>query len=476
MVKLKTVSKKHLRERNQKAYHENTKAALSLQRWYRGYVARREVNRVKRAVTQLQAGTRGRLARKMLNHEKGQAEKIQRLFRGHQARKKVTQHIEDQTSNLAATMVQARMRAMINRRRLRQTIKSGVKLQAAWRGYYVRRRFREEYDRKAQIIIQSRMFESKKVQWYLERERQVMRSKIAVFREWAHSAGKRRAIARQRDTAALTIQRCFRGYLAKQKRGMLRDERQRGKELTKFVELLRSHMSMVIFEEKERHSLAFPVKGGAKAKKTPALPAIKSAAGRRSPPGRENVGHGGGAAGRGGRQAAGYDSGERGYSGYEEPAGWHDGRRPRSQLDERPSSSSSRRGGARSGERSEHGERGRRRAGAGGGGGHVAGGGGRGGRNGRGGSGRSGPSGGGRPQRGDSEYGAEAYEARGAAPRAAPPMRKAEIEDAMALADLLNLRGDDYDGGGGGGDPPRRQRGAAKPRRAKPSSRSHGVY
>ena len=29
----------------------------------------------------------------------------------------------------------------------------------------VRRRFREEYDRKAQIIIQSRMFESKKVQW-----------------------------------------------------------------------------------------------------------------------------------------------------------------------------------------------------------------------------------------------------------------------------------------------------------------------
>ena len=71
------------------------------------------------------------------------------------------------------------------RRRLRKTLGCARKLQAAWRGYYVRRKFREEYDRKAQIIIQSRMFESKKVQWYLERERQVMRGKIAVFREWA---------------------------------------------------------------------------------------------------------------------------------------------------------------------------------------------------------------------------------------------------------------------------------------------------
>ena len=154
------------------------------------------------------------------------------------------------------------MRAMIQRRRLKKTLGCAVKLQAAWRGYYVRRRFREEYDRKAQFIIQSRMFESKKVQWYLERERQVMRGKIAVFREWAHSAGKRRALARQRDTAALAVQRCFRGYLARRERARLHDERQRGKELGKFVELLRSHMSMVIFEEKERHAVAFPVRGG----------------------------------------------------------------------------------------------------------------------------------------------------------------------------------------------------------------------
>ncbi len=159
-------------------------------------------------------------------------------------------------------MVQSRMRAMIQRRRLRRTLGCAVQIQAAWRGYYVRRRFREEYDRKAQIIIQSRMFESKKVQWYLERERQVMRGKIAVFREWAHSAGKRRALARQRDAAAVAVQRCFRGYLARRERARLHDEKQRGKELGKFVELLRSHMSMVIFEEKERHAVAFPVRGG----------------------------------------------------------------------------------------------------------------------------------------------------------------------------------------------------------------------
>ncbi len=170
--------------------------------------------------------------------------------------------IQDQTAGLAATMVQSRMRAMIQRRRLRRTLGCAVQIQAAWRGYYVRRRFREEYDRKAQIIIQSRMFESKKVQWYLERERQVMRGKIAVFREWAHSAGKRRALARQRDAAAVALQRCFRGYLARRERARLHDERQRGKELGKFVELLRSHMSMVIFEEKERHAVAFPVRGG----------------------------------------------------------------------------------------------------------------------------------------------------------------------------------------------------------------------
>lgn len=170
--------------------------------------------------------------------------------------------IQDQTADLAATMVQARLRAMIQRRQLRKTLGCAVQMQAAWRGYYVRRRFREEYDRKAQIIIQSRMFESKKVQWYLERERQVMRGKIAVFREWAHSAGKRRALARQRDAAAVAVQRCFRGYLARRERARLHDERQRGKELGKFVELLRSHMSMVIFEEKERHAVAFPVRGG----------------------------------------------------------------------------------------------------------------------------------------------------------------------------------------------------------------------
>lgn len=170
--------------------------------------------------------------------------------------------IQDQTADLAATMVQARLRAMIQRRQLRKTLGCAVQMQAAWRGYYVRRRFREEYDRKAQIIIQSRMFESKKVQWYLERERQVMRGKIAVFREWAHSAGKRRALARQRDAAAVAVQRCFRGYLARRERARLHDDRQRGKELGKFVELLRSHMSMVIFEEKERHAVAFPVRGG----------------------------------------------------------------------------------------------------------------------------------------------------------------------------------------------------------------------
>ena len=436
MVRLKTVSKKALRERNLKSYQENTKAALSLQRWYRGYVARREVGRVKKAVTRLQAGTRGRLARKQLGNEKQQAMKIQKLFRGHQARKKVTAQIEDQTCNLAATMVQARLRAVIHRRRLRKTIKSGIKLQAAWRGYYVRRRFREEYDRKAQIIIQSRMFESKKVQWYLERERQVMRSKIAVFREWAHSAGKRRAIARMRDTAALTIQRCFRGYLAKRQRGALRDERQRGKELTKFVELLRSHMSMVIFEEKEKHTLAFPVKGGKAAKKQEAgLPAIRTASsppqGRSASPVQRRGGGGGGREERLGDRFMEGGGGRVGGGGNRSRAAGRD-RPVRGQSDE---NRSRRNGGARregGGARSRGAEAsGRRSAG--------------------GGQRR-------RPQsrEHDMEAELEPEPSRGGGrgggrggQSGGPTLRKAEIEDALALADLLNLGGDTPAGGGG---------------------------
>lgn len=267
MVKLKLTSKANLRQRNLAIYSEATKAALAVQRWYRGWKARQEVGKVRNATIKIQAGARGRLERKRLKNENEQAKKIQCLYRGHRARRSVNETIQEQTCDLAATMVQSRLRAVIMRRRLRKTLGCARKLQAAWRGYYVRRKFREEYDRKAQIIIQSRMFESKKVQWYLERERQVMRGKIAVFREWAHSAGKRRALARQRDSAAVAIQRCFRGHQARRERARLRNERQRGKELSKFVELLRSHMSMVIFEEKERHTLAFPVRGKGKGKK-----------------------------------------------------------------------------------------------------------------------------------------------------------------------------------------------------------------
>ena len=262
MVRLRMTTKANLRERHLQTYAESTQAALAVQRWYRGWVARREVNLIRRATIRVQAAGRGMLDRKNLRRQNVQVLKIQGLYRGHRARRMVKDSIREQTCDLAATMVQSRLRAVIHRRRLKRTLRCAVRLQAAWRGCYVRRRFREEYDRKAQIIIQSRMFESKKVQWYLERERQVMRGKIAVFREWAHSAGKRRALARQRDTAAVVLQRCFRGYLARRERARLRNERQRGKELAKFVELLRSHMSMVIFEEKERHALAFPIRGG----------------------------------------------------------------------------------------------------------------------------------------------------------------------------------------------------------------------
>jgi|EP01047_Picozoa_sp_COSAG01_P071207 hypothetical protein len=293
MVKLKVTTKKKLRDRNLQSYTETTKAALAVQRWYRGWVARREVGKVRSATIRIQAGGRGMLGRRRLRHENAQAEKIQCLYRGHRARRKVSETIQEQTCDLAATMVQSRLRAVIHRRRLRKTLRCAVKLQAAWRGYYVRRRFREEYDRKAQIIIQSRMFESKKVQWYLERERQVMRGKIAVFREWAHSAGKRRALARQRDMAAVALQRCFRGYLARRERARLRNERQRGKELAKFVELLRSHMSMVIFEEKERHTLAFPVRGSGKVGAGGGRAAATSAGGGRWHGGRDDdSGHG----------------------------------------------------------------------------------------------------------------------------------------------------------------------------------------
>ena len=429
MAKLKIRTKKDLKARNLETYQQTTKAALAVQRWYRGYAARKEVNKIRNATIQIQAGARGMLARRQMRLENEQAAKIQCLYRGHLARRQVNEKIQDQTADLAATMVQARMRTMIQRRRLKKTIGCAVQLQAAWRGYYVRRRFREEYDRKAQIIIQSRMFESKKVQWYLERERQVMRGKIAVFREWAHSAGKRRALARQRDTAALAVQRCFRGYLARRERARLHDERLRGKELGKFVELLRSHMSMVIFEEKERHDTVFPVRGGKGRKSTGGGGGEESAgpSPRDAPTSsRSRVG-----GGRGDAYAAPSRGGGGGGGGWDSGGG------------------GSREGVGR-GRARKAGSASSRRGGAGGGGGRQ----GAGGRDGGGGSGRRSAQGAsGRrsveplPEIGDRSGGGGSM------------MRKAELEDALALADLLNLPAGGGGGGGSGG------RGSGGPRR-----------
>jgi len=258
MVRLVVRTKEDRRNRRLAAYQQSTDAAIVIQARFRGWAARRDVALIREAVMRIQAAMRGRTSRsegRVLNHTVLQ---IQRVWRGRAARNAVRSQISATSENMGAVVVQSRMRAMIQRKRLKFTRLQIIKIQAAWRGYVVRRDFRQEYDRKAQIIIQSRMFESTRVQWYLERERTVMRSKIGVYREWAHTAGKRRAVSRMRDTSAIVIQSSFRGYMARRLKVRLREQRDRNEELGKFVELLRSHMSMVIFEEKESHSLAFP--------------------------------------------------------------------------------------------------------------------------------------------------------------------------------------------------------------------------
>eukprot|EP01045_Picozoa_sp_COSAG04_P036268 COSAG04_NODE_8754_length_934_cov_1.102994_2_plen_70_part_01 len=69
MAKLKIKTKKELKQRNAQTYTQTTKAALAVQRWYRGYVARKEVNRIRNATIQLQAGARDMLARKQQRYE-----------------------------------------------------------------------------------------------------------------------------------------------------------------------------------------------------------------------------------------------------------------------------------------------------------------------------------------------------------------------------------------------------------------------
>ena len=93
MAKLKIKTKKELKQRNLQTYTETTKAALAVQRWYRGYVARKEVNRIRNATIQLQAGARGMLSRKRMQHENEQAAKIQCLYRGHRARRRVNEKV-----------------------------------------------------------------------------------------------------------------------------------------------------------------------------------------------------------------------------------------------------------------------------------------------------------------------------------------------------------------------------------------------
>ena len=93
MAKLKIKTKKELKQRNAQTYTQTTKAALAVQRWYRGYVARKEVNRIRNATIQLQAGARGMLARKQQRYENAQAAKIQCLYRGHRARRAVNEKV-----------------------------------------------------------------------------------------------------------------------------------------------------------------------------------------------------------------------------------------------------------------------------------------------------------------------------------------------------------------------------------------------
>jgi hypothetical protein len=93
MAKLKIKTKDEVKKRNLQTYTETTKAALAVQRWYRGYVARREVSRIRNATIQIQAGARGMLSRKQMRYENEQAAKIQCLFRGHRARRRVNEKV-----------------------------------------------------------------------------------------------------------------------------------------------------------------------------------------------------------------------------------------------------------------------------------------------------------------------------------------------------------------------------------------------
>ncbi|KER19709.1 hypothetical protein T265_15470, partial [Opisthorchis viverrini] len=173
-------------------YQREKCAAVVIQSCWRGFLARRQLFVERRAAVRIQTWWRGKIAKQNWVALRRWVIDVQRMGRTHLARERYSIMLVDaERRNKAAIRIQSFWRTCLFRRQLAAERCSAVRIQALWRGILARRKYVSTY------------------QWFVDVQR-ICRAHLARQRLVNLMSNVERE-----KCAAVVIQSCWRGFLAR---------------------------------------------------------------------------------------------------------------------------------------------------------------------------------------------------------------------------------------------------------------------
>ncbi|XP_032240895.2 abnormal spindle-like microcephaly-associated protein homolog [Nematostella vectensis] len=190
-------------------FHFIRGAIITLQAAYRGYSARKHLQKL-RAVIKIQAYLRGATARRNYETLRRAVITMQARARGNLAQRKYTL-LKSSTS-----VIQTRFRAQLAMRKAREnyteTRAAAITLQSTWRGHQQRLQYSEIC--KSAVVLQShvRAYQARRRFVVMKQAAAVIQTRYHAYRDGASCRLKYNMLRR----ASVTIQSFYRGYLSRQ--------------------------------------------------------------------------------------------------------------------------------------------------------------------------------------------------------------------------------------------------------------------